>query len=85
MTDSETTGSQPYDEDADLIQQEPDEPALAEEPAYLTRTGEAVGEDGSVVPIVGGLPAVEGSAWDIGAPADERGTDPADDEESAPK
>jgi len=25
------------------------------------------------VPIIGGLPAVEGSAWDIGAPLDERG------------
>ena len=36
-------------------------------------TGEVAGEDGSVVPIMGGLPAVEGSAWDIGAPADERG------------
>jgi hypothetical protein len=26
-----------------------------------------------VAPIIGGLPAVEGSAWDIGAPLDERG------------
>lgn len=85
MTDSETTGSQPYDEDADLIQQQPDEPALTEEPGYLTRTGEAVGEDGSVVPVIGGLPVVEGSAWDIGAAADDRGADPADGEESAPK
>jgi hypothetical protein len=58
---------------------EPVEPAQpvepAEDPGYLTRTGEAVGEDGSVVPIIGGLPAVQGSAWDIGAPADERGVD----------
>ena len=37
------------------------------------------------MPIIGGLPAVEGSAWDIGAPLDERGAglaeelgDPAD-------
>lgn len=49
-------------------------PEPAEDPGYLTETGEAAGEDGSVVPIIGGLPAVEGSAWDIGAPADERGT-----------
>lgn len=45
----------------------------AEDPGYLTETGEAVGEDGSVTPIIGGLPAAEGSAWDIGAPLDERG------------
>jgi len=45
----------------------------AEDPGYLTETGQAVGEDGSVVPIIGGLPAAEGSAWDIGAPVDERG------------
>jgi len=47
----------------------------AEDPGYLVETGEAVGEDGTVAPIIGGLPAVEGSAWDIGAPADERGGD----------
>jgi hypothetical protein len=29
----------------------------AEDPGYLTETGEAAGEDGSVVPIIGGLPA----------------------------
>jgi hypothetical protein len=62
------------------LQQEPDEPTLAEEPGYLTMSGDAVGEDGSVVPIVGGLPAVEGSAWDVGAPADERGADLPDAE-----
>ena len=55
---------------------EPTEPA--EQPGYLTETGEAVGDDGSVVPIIGGLPAAEGSAWDIGAPADERGAALAD-------
>jgi hypothetical protein len=44
-----------------------------EDPGYLTETGEAAAADGSVVPIIGGLPAAEGSAWDIGAPADERG------------
>ena len=54
----------------------------AEDPGYLTETGEAAGDDGSVVPIIGGLPAAEGSAWDIGAPADERGAALADDQAS---
>jgi hypothetical protein len=62
---------------------EPVEPA--EDPGYLTRTGEAVGEDGSVVPIIGGLPAVEGSAWDIGAPVDDRGVDLAGEHEIPPE
>ena len=65
--------------------EEPDASAPAEDPGYLTQTGEAVAEDGSVVPIIGGLPAVEGSAWDIGAPQDERGANLADKErESRP-
>jgi len=63
---------------------EPDTSQPDEDPGYLTRTGEAVGEDGSVAPIVGGLPAVEGSAWDIGAPLDERGADLADEQGSPP-
>jgi hypothetical protein len=79
VTDREMPG-----DDLDLpLQEEPDEPALMEEPGYLTVTGEAVGDDGSVVPIVGGLPAVEGSAWDVGAPADERGADLLDAEQNA--
>ena len=53
--------------------QEPDDSQTAGDPGYLTETGQAAGEDGSIAPIIGGLPAVEGSAWDIGAPADERG------------
>ena len=57
-------------------------PEPAEDPGYLTETGEAAGEDGSVVPIIGGLPAAEGSAWDIGAPADERGAALAEHEAS---
>jgi hypothetical protein len=57
-------------------------PESAEDPGYLTETGEVAGEDGSVVPIIGGLPAVEGSAWDIGAPADERGAALAEHEAS---
>ena len=47
-------------------------------------TGQAVGEDGSVAPIIGGLPAVEGSAWDIGAPLDERGAGLADELDRSP-
>ena len=73
------------DEDPALSRsQEPDSFQAAEGPGYLTRTGEAVGEDGSVVPIIGGLPAVEGSAWDVGAPLDERGADLAGEPDSAP-
>jgi hypothetical protein len=65
---------------------EPPEPVEpAEDPGYLMRTGEAVGEDGSIVPIIGGLPAVEGSAWDIGAPVDDRGVDLADEQETPPE
>ena len=75
MTDNDPAGS-PQGEG------EPAGPpqAEAEEPSYLTQTGEAVGEDGSVVPIIGGLPAVEGSSWDIGAPVDERGTNLAEEQ-----
>jgi hypothetical protein len=53
------------------------------DPGYLIETGQAVGEDGSVVPIIGGLPAVEGSAWDIGAAAEDRGAGLADEQSSA--
>lgn len=60
------------------------DPSKSEDPGYLTETGQAVGEDGSVVPIIGGLPAVEGSAWDIGAPADERGAGLAEELGTAP-
>jgi hypothetical protein len=66
MTGSDPTRSAPPEEVPDTSR--PDE-----DPGYLTETGQAVGEDGSVVPIIGGLPAAEGSAWDIGAPLDERG------------
>ena len=61
------------DEPAPSPGQEPDPARSAGDPGYLTETGQAAGEDGLVVPIIGGLPAVEGSAWDIGAPLDERG------------
>jgi hypothetical protein len=74
MTENDPTGAtSPEEEPALPRPEEPDTAQPAEDPGYLTETGEAVGEDGSVVPIIGGLPAVEGSAWDIGAPRDERG------------
>ena len=49
-----------------------------------TETGQPAGEDGSVAPVIGGLPAVEGSAWDIGAPLDERGAGLAEELGSSP-
>jgi hypothetical protein len=88
MSDNDATGSQPQGEDTG--QSRPEEPAEpdssqpADDPGYLTQTGETVGDDGSVVPIIGGLPAVEGSAWDIGAPADERGAGLAEELDSSP-
>jgi hypothetical protein len=84
MTENDPTGSTTSDAEPALPgQQEPQTLEPAEDPGYLVRTGEAVGEDGSVAPIVGGLPAVEGSAWDIGAPLDERGADLAEGREIA--
>jgi hypothetical protein len=86
MTDSDTTGSTPTEEEPALSRQhEPGTSQPAEDPGYLTVTGEAAGEDGSVAPIIGGLPAVEGSTWDIGAPLDERGAGLADDRGSPPE
>ena len=73
MTDSDASGSAPNEE-------EPVAPQAADDPGYLTETGEAVGDDGSVVPIIGGLPAVEGSSWDIGAATSERGPNLAEEE-----
>jgi hypothetical protein len=95
MTDSNPAGTpSPEQEPVQSRQQEPDasQPAgdvpeaaentaqAAEDPGYLTESGEAVGEDGSVAPIIGGLPAVEGSSWDIGAPVDDRGPNLADEQ-----
>ncbi|HEY0936785.1 MAG TPA: hypothetical protein VGD91_24005 [Trebonia sp.] len=65
--------------------EDPGTPELGEEPGYLTETGQAVGDDGSVVPIIGGLPAVEGSSWDIGAPVEDRGAGLAEDLGGAPE
>jgi hypothetical protein len=80
-TGNETTGATPPAEGQGT---EPNAPEPAEDPGYLTRTGEVAGEDGSVVPLIGGLPAVEGSAWDIGAPLEDRGADLAGDAGAPP-
>jgi hypothetical protein len=83
MTDNDPAGSTPPEEEPALSrQEEPGTSQPAGDPGYLTETGEAAGEDGSVAPIIGGLPAVEGSAWDIGAPRDERGAGLADEQAS---
>ena len=49
---------------------------------YGNRPGGPRGRLG--VPIIGGLPAVEGPAWDIGAPRDERSTGLAEELGSSP-
>jgi hypothetical protein len=83
MTGNDTTGSTPPGEEPALSrQEEPDTSQPAEDPGYLTQTGEAAAEDGSVAAIIGGLPAVEGSTWDIGAPLDDRGAGLADEQGS---
>ena len=85
MTDNDPTRSTPPGEEpAPWSGQEPDVSQAAEDPGYLTETGQAVGEDGSVVPIIGGLPATEGSAWDIGAARDERGAGLAEEQGGRP-
>lgn len=81
MTDSEQTGNGAAG--SAPPEREPGAPAPDEDPGYLTRTGEAAAADGSVVPIIGGLPAAEGSAWDIGAPLDDRGENLADEDQES--
>jgi hypothetical protein len=89
MTENAPTGSTaPEAESASLPQSEPDGSLAAEgpehfiedpedlveaDPGYLIETGQAAAADGSVVPIIGGLPAAEGSSWDIGAAVEDRG------------
>jgi hypothetical protein len=84
----------PAVEPAPRFQPEPDGPQIPEDPedyedfidddpGYLIETGQAVGEDGSVVPIIGGLPAAEGSAWDIGAAVEDRGAGLANEQRNA--
>jgi len=85
VTDNDLTGSAPPAEEPALShEQEPGTSQPADDPGYLTQTGEAAGDDGSVAPIIGGLPAVEGSAWDIGAPLEDRGAGLADEQGSPP-
>jgi hypothetical protein len=79
-----TSSTPPAPEPAASPPPEPDTFVPAEDPGYLTETGQAVGEDGSVVPIIGGLPAVEGSAWDIGAPLEDRGAGLAEHQGNPP-
>jgi hypothetical protein len=84
MTGNDSSGVPPAEEEPALSRpREPESSQAPEDPGYLVETGEAAGEDGSVAPIIGGLPAVEGSAWDIGAPRDERGAGLADEQDSA--
>jgi hypothetical protein len=85
MTDSNPTRStRPEEEPAPQPQAEPDTSQPAEDPGYLTETGQAAAEDGSVAPIIGGLPAVEGSAWDIGAALEDRGAGLANQQGNTP-
>jgi hypothetical protein len=85
MSDNPSTGSaaSPDSEPVTAVPPAPEPGLPPDDVEYLVTSGEAVGEDGSVVEIIGGLPAVEGSAWDIGAPLEDRGTVP-DDERDHP-
>lgn len=83
MTDHDSNEPQAIPDDGAPIQEMPSEDALIAEDGFLTESGQAAGDDGSVVPIIGGLPAAEGSAWDIGAAADERGAGLAEHERDA--
>ena len=70
MTGNDRTRSTSSEEEPVLPpRQEPGTPQQAEDPGYLTETGQAVGEDGSVAPIIGGLPAVEGVSLGYRRPA----------------
>jgi hypothetical protein len=83
MTEDQAGPTPPADLPAQPSGQQPGASAPAD-PGYLIETGEAAAEDGSVAPIIGGLPAVEGSAWDIGAPRDDRGANLAESHERQP-
>ena len=53
MTENDRAGSTPPGEEPALPRQDaPDTSQPAGDPGYLTETGEAVGEDGSVAPII---------------------------------
>jgi hypothetical protein len=84
MTETDPTRSTlPGPESAPSPPPELDASQPAEDPGYLIETGQAAGDDGSIAPIIGGLPAVEGSAWDIGAPLADRGAGLSDEQGSA--
>jgi hypothetical protein len=78
----EPDGPHPAEDPGYFIAEDP-ENFVDEDPGYLIETGQAAAADGSVVPIIGGLPAVEGSAWDIGAAAEDRGAGLANEQSSA--
>ncbi len=84
MSDNPSTGSaaSPDPEPGNPPPARPDAGLPPDDVEYLVTSGEAVGDDGSVVEIIGGLPAVEGSAWDIGAPLEDRGTVPDDERDN---
>jgi hypothetical protein len=83
MTENDPAGSLPPEEEpVQSPQEEPDTSRSDDDPGYIVETGEAASEDGSVAPVIGGLPAVEGSAWDIGAPVHDRGAARAGDQAS---
>jgi hypothetical protein len=84
MSDNPSTGSaaSPDPEPGTPPPARPDAGLPPDDVEYLVTSGEAVGDDGSVVEIIGGLPAVEGSAWDIGAPLEDRGTIPDDERDN---
>ena len=79
MTGYDPARPTPPEQETAPPEDEPGTSEAVEDPGYLVETGQAVGEDGTVVPIIGGLPAAEGSAWDIGAPVEDRGAGLADD------
>jgi hypothetical protein len=95
MTESAPAGSTPEaelaEEDTETLMPGDPEDYLSDypgnvvekDPGYLVETGQAAAVDGSVVPIIGGLPAAEGSAWDIGAAEEDRGPGLADEETRA--
>jgi hypothetical protein len=93
MTESAPSGptpesepaARPAEEDWELMPVDPEDflEDIQEDPGYLVETGQAAAADGSVVPIIGGLPAAEGSAWDIGAAEEDRGAGLSDEQGGA--
>jgi hypothetical protein len=84
MTGNDPARPTPPEQEPAPPQDQPGTSEVVEDPGYLIETGQAVGEDGTVVPIIGGLPAAEGSAWDIGAPLEDRGAGLAEEQGRPP-